>query len=509
MTAVERGEIDPEFDPTTIPTPADERTADSPRRRIVVIGAGPGGIITALRLRQAGYEDVTVLERAEGVGGTWLRNRYPGAACDIQAHLYSFSFAPNPNWSRPYAEQPELLAYFNRVVDEFDLRSKMRFGMNVTAVDWDDDTAQWRVSIASGEHIDADVVISGIGMFNDLSFPDIDGLDSFAGPSFHTAQWPADLDLAGLRVGVIGSAASAVQLVPPVAEVASQLTVFQRSPQWILPKIDEPFTDEQRASFAAEPEARLAVRRLLWDRVEGAILFSPDSVKIAEAAGLWNLEAVEAPETRRQLTPTTPYGCQRPLTASNYYPMFNRPNVELVTDAIASVVPEGVITEDGHRHDFDVLVIATGFAATKYLSSIEVTGRDGQRLVDTWNDGAQAWLGIATSGFPNLFQLYGPNTNNGSIIYMLECQVDLIIRSLQMMDAKRLAWIDVRSEVMSDYNNAIQRDIEGIDAWMASCHNYYRSPSGRVVTQWPHTMAEYRARSLNLDDDDWDRALLM
>jgi cation diffusion facilitator CzcD-associated flavoprotein CzcO len=508
MTAVERGEIDPEFDPTAIPTPIDERTAESPRRRIVVIGAGPGGIIAALRLRQAGYEDVTVLERADGVGGTWLRNRYPGAACDVQAHLYSFSFAPNPDWSRPYAEQPELLAYFNRVVDEFGLRSGMRFGVNVTAVDWDDDTAQWRVTIASGEFIDADIVISAIGMFNDLSLPDVEGLDSFAGPLFHTAQWPENLDLAGLRVGVIGSAASAVQLVPPVAEVASHLTVFQRSPQWVLPKLDDPFTDEQRASFATDSETRLAVRRLLWDRVEGAILFSPDSVRISEAAGLWNLEAVEDPETRERLTPTTPFGCQRPLTASNYYPTFNRPDVELVTDAIARVVPEGVVTTDGRVHEFDVLVIATGFAATRYLSSIEVTGREGQRLVDTWNDGAQAFLGIATSGFPNLFQLYGPNTNNGSIIYMLECQVDLVVRSVQMMDAERLSWIDVRPEVMVAYNEAIQRDIEGIDAWMASCHNYYRSPSGRVVTQWPHSMAEYRRRSLEVDDDVWDRARL-
>jgi cation diffusion facilitator CzcD-associated flavoprotein CzcO len=217
---------------------------------------------------------------------------------------------------------------------------------------------------------------------------------------------------------------------------------------------------------------------------------------------------VEDPEIRRKLTPTSPFGCQRPLTASNYYPTFNRPNVELVTEPIAEVVPEGVITDDGRVHEFDALVIATGFAATKYLSALEVTGRDGKRLVDAWNDGAQAWYGIATSGFPNLFQLYGPNTNNGSIIYMLECQVDLIVRSLQSMDADRVAWIDVKREVMAEYNQSIQHDIGQIDAWMASCHNYYRSASGRVVTQWPHTMSDYRERTRHVSDEVWDRALL-
>jgi cation diffusion facilitator CzcD-associated flavoprotein CzcO len=504
MTAEQQGEIDPEFDPTALPALVNRRTATSARRRVVVIGAGPGGIIAAHRLAQAGYDEVTVLERESGPGGTWFRNRYPGAACDVQAHLYSFSFAPNPDWSRPYAEQPELLAYFNRVVDELGLRGSMRFGVTVTDVDWVEARSGWNVRAANGDCFEADIVISAIGMFNELVFPEIDGLDTFTGPSFHTAQWPADLDLAGKRVGVIGNAATAIQMVPAVAEVASRLVVFQRSAPWVLPKLDDPFTDEQRASFRADPSERLAVRRRLWDRVEGAILFDESSSTVAIAAGKQNLEFVEDPETRHKLTPTTPFGCTRPLTASNYYPVFNRLNVELVTESITKVVPGGVVTADGMKRDVDVLVIATGFQATKYLSALEVTGRGGLRLEDAWNDGAQAFLGIATSGFPDLFQLYGPNTNNGSIIYMLECQVDLIVRTMQMMDAEGLAWVDVKPEVQSSFNDEVQVDMAGVEAWSADCSNYYRSPSGRVVTQWPHTMAAYRSRTLAVPRQTWD-----
>lgn len=509
-SAVERGEREPLFDPTALPAIIDRHTPDSPHRRIVVIGAGPGGIIAARALRLAGYDDVTVLEKADGPGGTWRHNRYPGAACDVQAHLYSFSFAPNPNWSRPYAEQPELLEYFERVVDDEGLRDCMRFGVEVVSASWDDDHAEWHLTTSTDERIDADVVLSAVGMFNELSIPDIDGLDSFGGPCFHTARWPDNLDLDGKRVAVIGSAATAVQMVPAIAPIVDHLTVFQRSAPWVMPKMDEPFSDEQRGRFAADPASRLDVRRLLWDRVEGAILFSEASVEISRNAALANLEAVDDPETRRRLTPDGPFGCSRPLTASNWYPTFNRTDVELVTEPIERVERDAVVTADGARHECDVLILSTGFRASKYLSAIDVTGRDGVRLVDEWNDGAIAWHGIATSGFPNLFQLYGPNTNNGSIIYMLECQVDLIVRELQRMDERRLAWIDVTSEAQAAYNDEVQQRIAAIGPWAGDgCSNYYRSESGRVVTQCPFGMAEYRERTAAIVDDGvWVEALL-
>jgi len=507
-SAVDRGRIDPLFDPTTIPDPADERSDVSPRRRIVIIGAGPGGIIAARALRLAGFDELIVLEREDGPGGTWRRNRYPGAACDVQAHLYSFSFAPNPDWSRPYAEQPELLAYFERVVDDLELRDCMRFGIEVVAARWDDDLAEWHLDLSTGERIDADVVISAIGMFNRLAFPAIDGLEDFDGPCFHTAQWPEDLDLTDRRVAVIGSAATAVQMIPAIAPEVAHLTVFQRSAPWIMPKADEPFTDDQRARFAADPASRLEVRRLLWDRVEGAILFSPESVELSTRVALDNLGSVADPELRRRLHPAGPFGCGRPLTASNYYPTFNRDDVDLVTEPISRVVKDAVVTVDGARHECDVLILSTGFRANEYLSAIEVTGRGDMHLDDVWNDGAIAWHGIASSGFPNLFQLYGPNTNNGSIIYMLECQVDLIVRELQRMDRVGLAWIDIRPEVQASYNDEVQARIAEIGPWAGDgCSNYYRSEAGRVVTQCPFSMTEYRARTVAIDDTGiWDQS---
>ena len=500
-SAVARGEIDPLFDPTALPPIEDRRRGRGPRRRIVVIGAGPGGIIAARALRLAGFDEVTVLEKADGPGGTWRHNSYPGAACDVQAHLYSFSFAPNPDWERPYAEQPQLLEYFERVVDDLDLRRSMRFGVEVTSAIWDDAHAEWRLTTSTGEEIVADVVVSAIGMFNELSYPDIEGLDVFEGPSFHTARWRHDVEFTDSRVAVIGSAATAVQMVPAIAPMVRHLTVFQRTAPWVMPKMDDPFTDEQRARFAVDPAARLAIRRQLWDRVEGAILFSPESVAVSTAAAMANLERIADPELRRRLTPTIPFGCSRPLTSSTYYPTFDRPNVELVTDAIDHIERDAIVTVDGMRHDCDVLIVSTGFQATRYLSAIDVTGRDGIDLEHAWNDGAIAWLGVATSGFPNLFQLYGPNTNNGSIIYMLECQVDLIVRTLQHMDERGLAWVDVRADAQRAHNDEVQARIAAIEPWSAECHNYYRSASGRVVTQCPFGMAEYRERTVSADLD--------
>ncbi|MEJ6511735.1 MAG: NAD(P)/FAD-dependent oxidoreductase [Acidimicrobiales bacterium] len=509
VSAVQQGSVDPLFDPTALPELGNQRTSESPRRRIIVIGAGPGGIIAAYRFRRAGFDEVTVLERAAGPGGTWWHNRYPGAACDVQAHLYSFSFAPNPSWSRPYATQPELLAYFERVVDDFDLRGCMRFGVTVHSVERDDVANVWVVTTTDGERIEAEVVVSAVGMFNELTWPSIDGLESFVGPSFHTAQWPEALDVAEKRVGVIGSAATAVQLVPVIAKQVSHLTVFQRSAPWVMPKLDEPFTDEQRERFAADESQRLEIRRLLWDRVEGAILFHPASVEISTNAGISNLDSIDDPELRQKLTPQDPFGCNRPLTSSDYYPAFNLDTVDLVTTPIKEVKPNSVVDADGVEHELDVLVIATGFAATRYLSALSVTGREGVRLEDEWNDGAQAWLGIATTGFPNLFQLYGPNTNNGSILYMLECQVDLIVRTLQTMDRQNLAWVDVRREVLDEYNVEVQQAIAEVEPWTSDCSNYYRSPTGRVVTQCPFGMADYRERTLAVSDAVWHSAPLV
>jgi cation diffusion facilitator CzcD-associated flavoprotein CzcO len=301
---------------------------------------------------------------------------------------------------------------------------------------------------------------------------------------------------------VVGSAASAVQFVPEIAEEVAQLHLFQRSANWVLPKIDTPYTDEELEFLRANPDEVLARRQQVFDQVDPRITFQdPEAVAMQTRIGLQAIEVVEDPEVRRKLTPTVPYGCQRPLVSNRYYPTFNRPNVELVTESIERITPTGIRTVDGVERDCDTIVFATGFRTTRYLSAIDVTGRAGRRLGDAWSDGAHAYLGITTAGFPNLFMLYGPNTNNGSIIYMIEAQVEYVVRHLRWMDEAGLDWIDVRPEVEAGYNDALQADMARVGPWSAgNCHNYYWA-GGRIVTQWPHSMSEYRRRT-EADDRD-------
>jgi cation diffusion facilitator CzcD-associated flavoprotein CzcO len=476
-------------------------------RRVAIIGAGPGGICTGVRLLEAGHHDFVILEKAPGIGGTWFHNRYPGAECDIKSHLYSFSFAPNPSWSRAYARQPEIRAYLEECVHRFGLEPYLRLGTEVRAARWDNDAAVWRLTVGDGEIVEADVVVSALGMFGAPVAPDIPGLDRFTGTVFHSARWDDGHDLTGESVAVIGSAASAVQFVPEIAPLVGQLHLYQRSANWVLPKEDDPFTPEQLDTFRADPDAVVALRDSIFATVDPNLTFSDLQQRaMAEAAGLHNLEIVEDPEVRHKLTPNMPFGCKRPLASNVYYPTFNRPNVELVVDPIAKITTDAIITADGHERRVDTIILATGFATTKFLGALDVVGRDGRHIDDAWADGAQAYLGVTTTGFPNLFMLYGPNTNNGSIIYMIECQVDYVMRQLRRLEEEDLAWIDVRQEVMDAYNDALQQDLAGVDVWQAGCNGYYRVPSGRIVTQWPHSMSEYRARTERADDDAYEVA---
>jgi cation diffusion facilitator CzcD-associated flavoprotein CzcO len=472
-------------------------------KRIVIVGAGPGAIAAGHRLREAGFDDFVMLEKSDGVGGTWQRNRYPGLSVDVPSHLYSFSFALKPDWSRPYATQPELLAYMEHCVDHLGLRPHVRLNTAVQAASWDEPTSTWRVTTDDGEELVADAVISSQGMFGEARFPDIDGRDTFAGTTMHTAKWNHEHDLDGERVAVIGSAASAVQLLPEVAKRAAQVHLFQRSANWVLPKEDTPFTPEQLARFVDDRSAVEAERAAIEERMGAGFAFvNAEARALCEQAGMANIAAVTNAQLRAKLTPLTPWGCQRPLFSNDYYPAFNLPHVELVTGAIERITPTGVVTADGHEREVDTIVYATGYETTRYASTIDVTGRDGTRLDEAWADGAQAYLGITTSGFPNLFQLYGPNTNHGSIIFMIECQVGYVVRMLQRMEADGLAWVDVRPEVMAAYNEQVQRDLDEVTVWDAGCHQYYRVPSGRIVTQWPLSMYAYRDLTTAPDPPD-------
>jgi cation diffusion facilitator CzcD-associated flavoprotein CzcO len=460
---------------------------------IVIIGAGPGGLCMAAKLLEEGFDDLVILEQADGVGGTWRHNTYPGAACDVPSHLYSFSFAPKVDWSRAYATQPEILEYFERFADDFGLMPHVRFGTRVHGARWQAETARWRVATSAGD-IDAAVLVGAVGMFGDLNWPDVPGLDSFQGTLFHSARWNHDHDLTGERVAVIGTAASAVQFLPVIAPQTGALHVFQRQAQWVLPKVDPPFSDEDIARFRSDPTAAAALRREIFDRIESVITFAnPDVIRAAEQVGVEHMNVVEDPEVRRKLTPSTRWGCHRPLTSGTYYQTFNLPHVELVTDPIQKVTSDAIVTADGVEREVDTIIAATGFATTKYLSVVDVVGRDAVSLNEAWAGGAEAYLGITTAGFPNLFMLYGPNTNNGSILHMIECQVGYIVAHLGRMRDDGATVIDVKPEVQARYNDQLQRDLDQVEVWQRSaCHGYYRSTTGRIVTQWPHTMTTYR-----------------
>ena len=477
--------------------------------RILIIGAGGGALCMAINLKRAGIEDFVMLEKSHGIGGTWWHNQYPGAECDVQSHLYSYSFEPKLDWSRPFAGQAEILEYFNFCADKYDVRRHIRLNTAVTALTWQEDRQRWLVETGDGEKLEAQVVVSALGMFNELVWPDIPGLGDFKGTSFHSARWNQAHDLTGERVGVIGIAASAIQFVPEIAPKCGSLHLYQRTANWVVPKGNTPYTQEQIDYFRAHPEVVAKNRQDIYNIWNTLATFTEKEKMVEiERAGLERLEEVKDPETRRKLTPHHPFGCRRPLFSDVYFPVFNRSNVELITDTIERITPTGVQTVDGGHRELDTLIISTGFHTTKYLKAMKVTGRGGQDINDAWADGAQAYLGVVTAGFPNLFMLYGPNTNQGSILYMIEQQVGYIVQHVQRMDREGLAWVDVKADVMARYNDQIQEDVKKIDVWQAACGGefYYRSPTGRFVTNFPGSMADYAGRLREVKPEAFESA---
>jgi cation diffusion facilitator CzcD-associated flavoprotein CzcO len=337
-------------------------------------------------------------------------------------------------------------------------------------------------------------------MFGEVKWPDIPGRELFAGDFVHTGAWPHDLDVSNKRVAVIGSAASAVQSIPEIAKLASHLTSFQRSPQWVLPKEEFPIATEQIEEFTQNPEALQGYRDAIMNYIGPNAPFSnKDILGGAEWAGAVAISVVEDSETREGLTPHVPWGCFRPLFSNDYYPAFNRPNVDLVTAGIERITPTGIVTTDGVEHEFDVIVCATGYVVDKFAARIPVTGRNGRSLDDEWAEGPEAYLGVTSTGFPNLFMLYGPNNNAGSLIQMAEYEVDYVLELLDQMNAADADWIDVRREDMDAYNAELQAAIAGVDVWHAGCGHYYESPSGKIVTQYPFSMFHYRDSVANPD----------
>jgi cyclohexanone monooxygenase len=464
--------------------------------KVAVIGAGAGGIAMGISLKRAGF-DFTIYEKSEGVGGAWRNNTYPGAACDVPSHLYSYSFELHPWWSRTYATQPEILAYLERCTDQYGIRPHLRTGSAITEARWDDTCCSWRLTSETGEQFSADVVVSGLGMLNVPHTPVIKGAGRFRGRSFHSSRWDHSKSLSGERVASIGTGASAIQYVPAIAPEAERVLVFQRSPIWITPRVDRAYSPEEQRRFATVPFAARLHRFGIWHNYERADprADSDQTIMLTELARSYLARKIEDPTLRAALTPDYPVGCKRPLISRNWYPALARPNVQLITSAIVEITENGLLTADGEHHEVDTIIYGTGFKANQYLSTIDVVGKAGRRLHDDWNDGAEAYLGLSVSHYPNFFMLYGPNTNGmTSIIFIIEAQVHFISSALRTMRRTGIREVDVRARAMNRYNRRIQSAMKD-SVWTAGCTNYFKAPSGKVVTQLPYSSGRYWLRT--------------
>ncbi len=478
--------------------------------KIVIIGSGFAGIGMGIALREAGFRDFVILEKASDLGGTWRDNQYPGCACDVPSPLYSFSRALNPSWTRLFAPQPEIWEYLRQCAVKYGIDSHVRFGSRVESVEWDDDARLWTVRTAGGDRYRARAVVSGAGALHLPSYPDIPGMDAFAGTSFHSSRWDDAADLTGKRLAVIGTGASAIQLVPAVAGKTAQVTVFQRTPPWISPRADVAIPAGMRAALRSVPGAARGLRYAIYWLLEmQALGFAVDARLMAPAASLArrHLERqVPDPELRARLTPDYTIGCKRILLSSDYYPALQRPNVALVTDAISEIVSSGVVTADGRLHAADVLVYATGFRVVDAASELNVTGRGGRKLTDAWAGGVEAYRGVTVPGFPNFFLLLGPNTGLGhtSVVFMIESQVQHVLSCLRILSRERAGTIEARTAPTRKYNDALQRRLRRAVWNTGGCRSWYLDDAGVNRALWPGFSFEYWARTRRARRADYE-----
>jgi len=481
-----------------------------PEHQVVILGAGASGICMGIRLLQAGIDDFLILEQSAGPGGTWHDNAYPGACCDIASHLYSFSFEPRADWSRVYAPQPEICRYLQHCVDKYGLGAHIQYNRRAQRAAFDEAAGRWIVGLADGGELACRCLVSAVGQLNQPRIPAFAGAETFAGASFHAARWDHSLSLEGKRVAVVGNAASAIQFIPRVAAEASRVYVYQRSANYIVPREDRAYTDAERERFRRSP-IRLTLSRLYWFLRQELFLFGAmfdGSLRqqLVRRAARLHLEAqVSDPALRRALTPDYPLGCKRILVSDDYYPSLNRDNVELVTSAILGMNTEGLLTEDGVSRPVDVVIYGTGFHATDFLSTLDLRGRGQQSLADVWADGAWAHRGVAVPGFPNLFMLYGPNTNLGhnSIIYMIESQAAYILQCIDKLLVHSLRTLEPNAEIAAQQDAALQ-DALARTVWGGQCGSWYKTASGRITNNWPHSALRYRWNMRRPDFSEYD-----
>ena len=487
-----------------------ERQHPSPSTRrasVAIIGAGFGGIAAAIELKRHGFEDITILERAPELGGTWFYNSYPGAACDVPSHLYSFSYAQRRDWSRLCSPQEEIHDYLREVAREHDIERHVECDSAVVSCAWERQRCRWRIRLQDGEEREADALVLATGQLHQPALPSIPGIETFAGHSFHSAQWDHEYELAGKRVAVVGTGASAVQLVPELAAKVARMTLFQRTGNWFLPRRNRRYPPAVKAAIEHIPAIQAFRRRFMFQYCEAITMAirHPRTLGLlarARSAAFMRLQ-LKDPEVRAKVWPDYTFGCKRVLFSSAYLPALQRANVEVVTDAIVGVEPAGIVTADGRVHEVDCIVWGTGFKTTDFMFPMEVLGADRANLREEWTAGAHAHLGVTVPRFPNMFVMYGPNTNTsgGSIIVYLEAQAAYLRQALEQVRSRGAAAIEVRAEVEAASDRVLQSRFAGT-AW-TRCDSWYRDASGRIVANWPGYMREYLQQTRELDASEY------
>jgi cation diffusion facilitator CzcD-associated flavoprotein CzcO len=477
---------------------------------VLIVGGGFSGLCMGIKLLEAGMNSFLIIEKSADIGGTWWDNRYPGCACDIPSHLYSFSFAPSTEWTRMYPGQQEIHDYLKRCVEHYGLAPHLRLSTRFQEAVWDESAGVWNATAGDGMRIHARVLVSGMGALHVPHYPELKGLDSFQGPAFHSSAWDHSVDLTGKNVAVVGTGASAIQFVPQIAPRVGKLHLFQRTPPWIVPRLDFAFSEKWKQRFRSIPLTRWALRQYIFWRQEFRVLgfLGHEFIrKKAEAIALRHLaRAIEDPKMRAELTPNYQLGCKRVLVSDDYYPTLNRSNVELVTEGISEVCPHSIVTSDGVERPIDVLIYGTGFRATEPLIGCRVVGKGGVEIHDAWGNRMSAYLGITAAGFPNFFMLLGPNTGLGhnSVVLMIEAQVRYAMDCLKLMKRSNQRVLEVRSEIQQSFVEEIYRRMAGTVWQSGGCKSWYQDQStGEITTLWPGSVVSYLRRTRSVSPSDY------
>ncbi len=478
---------------------------------VLIVGAGFSGLCMAIKLRKAGIESFLIIEKAADVGGTWWENRYPGCACDIPSHLYSFSFDRNPGWSAMYASQPEIQTYLKRCADRQGILPKIRFHTTLLEASWNEEKQRWAARTSNNKVIEARVLVSGMGALHVPRYPDIDGIDLFKGPKFHSSKWDRSVPLAGKNIAVIGTGASAAQFIPQIAPRAAKVMVFQRTPAWIIPRVGGAISEPVRQWFRHVPFLSWCFRTyVFWvlERRVGAFLGNTKMRRKGREMALRHLER-QVPDLtlRAKLTPDYEFGCKRVLLSNDFYPALMRRNVELITEGIRSIREHSIITADGGERQVDVLIFGTGFRATELLKGTRIVGRHGIELQEAWRERVNAYLGVTVSGFPNFFMLLGPNTGLGhnSVILMIEAQVKYVIECLRLMKRRGEMVMDVRADTQKRFLETLRKKL-AVSVWeTGGCQSWYRDPrTGETPAVWPGSVVNYRLQMRRVSAADYE-----